>query len=91
MTDERRIGRTAESDAARLGARLYTTSEAAEHFGIDPDLISLWKARRRVTPAGLIAGRGRGGQAPLYKLEHLQPLVDAYRARHAETPESRTP
>lgn len=42
-----------------------------------------WKARGKVTPAGLVRGRGRGGLVPLYHLEELRPLAVDYLQRAA--------
>lgn len=42
-----------------------------------------WKARGKVTPAGLVRGRGRGGLVPLYRLEDLRPLAVEYLQRAA--------
>lgn len=70
--------------------RTYTTEEAAAILGVPADLISKWRHRRRVTPAGLVPGRGRGGMVPTYRLEDLRPRADAYRrrqARHADRPD----
>lgn len=66
--------------------RLVTTGEAARELGVPADLISQWRHRRRVVPAGLLRGRGRGGEQPMYWLEELRPLAEAYHARRADTP-----
>lgn len=79
-----------ERGRARTAERLVETAAAAEHFGIRPDLISKWKHEKRVTPAGMIPGRGRGGLVPLYRLDDLEPHVEAYRARLARHADSRT-
>lgn len=63
--------------------RTYTTEEAAQVLGVPADLISTWRHRKRVTPAGLVPGRGRGGLVPTYRLEDLRPLADARAARLA--------
>lgn len=63
--------------------RTYTTEEAAAKLGVPSLAIRDWKHRRRITPAGLVPGRGRGGLVPTYRLEDLQPLADAYRKRLA--------
>lgn len=68
--------------------RTYTTEEAAQELTVPADLIAKWKHRKRVTPAGLVPGRGRGGLVPTYRLEDLRPLAESYRerlARHADT------
>lgn len=63
--------------------RLVETQLAAKLLGIDEDLIAKWKHRRKVTPARILRGRGRGGQVPLYDLEDLRPLAEAYKRKQA--------
>lgn len=65
---------------------LLDTQQVAAAAGIPEAMIWTWKTRGRLMPAGLIPGRGRGGQVPLYRLSDVQPLADAYLARHADTP-----
>lgn len=60
--------------------RQVTTSEAAELLDVPADLIAKWKHRGKVVPVGMLAGQGRGGQAPLYRLDELRPLADRYHA-----------
>lgn len=71
--------------------RLLNTGEAAKALDVPAAAIADWKTRRRVTPAGLIPGRGRGGLVPLYRLADLEPLAEEYRtrvARRADTDSS---
>lgn len=63
--------------------RLLTPDQAAAALGVPAEAIAVWKARRRVMPAGLIRGRNRAGLTPLYRLTELQPLADAYLERVA--------
>lgn len=63
-----------------MTVQLVDTETAAAHFGIDSNVIRVWKARRRITPDGLVPGRGRGGMVPLYRLDSLAPLVERYLA-----------
>lgn len=67
--------------------RLLDTEAAAEALGVPASAIHTWKHRHLVTPAGMVPGRGRGGLVPLWKLDDLRPLAEAYkpRSRHAET------
>lgn len=62
---------------------LVTTEQAAFLLVVPPGVIAKWKHRGRITPVGLLRGRGvRGGQGvPLYRLEELRPLAAAYHAR----------
>ncbi len=60
--------------------RHVTTTQAAEILGIPAALISKWKHRGKVMPVGMLHGQGRGGQAPLYRLDELQPLAAQYLA-----------
>jgi hypothetical protein len=57
-----------------------TTREAAVLLDIPETVIAQWKHRGRVTPAGLLRGQGRGGLAPLYRLDELRPLAAQYHA-----------
>lgn len=54
----------------------FTTQEASRILGVPETLIAKWKHRRKITPAGYI--RGRGNNAPLYKLDEIRPLAEAY-------------
>lgn len=60
-----------------------TTEQAAAILDVPADLIAKWKHRGKVVPVGMLQGRGRGGRAPLYRLDELRPLAEAYHARHA--------
>lgn len=62
-------------------ADLVTTEQAAALLNVKASTIASWKHRRKVTPAGILRGRGRGGGVPLYKLEELQPLAAAHHER----------
>lgn len=62
--------------------RTVTTEDAAAELDVPPDLISKWKHRGDVVPAGYIPGRARGGLVPLYRLDELRPLAARYHARH---------
>jgi phage terminase Nu1 subunit (DNA packaging protein) len=57
-----------------------TTDQAAELLDVPADLISKWKHRGKVTPVGMLQGRGRGGRVPVYRLDELRPLADRYHA-----------
>lgn len=60
-----------------------TTDQAAALLEVPASVISKWRHRGKIVPVGMLAGRGRGGQVPLYRLDELRPLAEAYRARHA--------
>lgn len=60
-----------------------TTEQAAAILDVPADRIARWKYDGKVVPVGMLRGRGRGGQVPLYRLDELRPLADAYHARHA--------
>lgn len=61
--------------------RTYTTEEAAARLDVPAVRIAEWKHRGRIVPVGYL--RGRGPDVPLYRIEELQPLVDAWRRRTA--------
>lgn len=63
-----------------------TADEAAELLGVPVSVIWSWRTRQRVTPIELIRGKGRAGLVPVYDLEDLRPLAEAYRPRprHAD-------
>ncbi len=61
-----------------MNERTYTTEQAAAELGVPRSLIAKWKHRQLVTPAGFAKGRGR--DAPLYRLDELRPLADRYHA-----------
>lgn len=63
--------------------QLHTTAQAAEALGVGESLISKWRYRGLVAPAGVVPGRGRGGLQPLYWLADLRPLVERYQKRKA--------
>lgn len=63
------------------GRRLYDTQHAAQELGIPPGLIHKWKHKKLITEADSIPGTSRSGLVPLYDLEDLRPLADAYKAR----------
>jgi hypothetical protein len=63
--------------------RLLDTREAAAALGVPAAAIRDWKTRKRVIPAELLRGRGRGGRVPLWDLADLEPLAEAYKARVA--------
>lgn len=64
-------------------APLVTTEQAALILGVKAGTIAKWKHRHKVTPAGILHGRGRGGGVPLYHLEELRPLAQQYHRRLA--------
>lgn len=70
--------------------RTYTTEEAAKALGVPASAIWDWKHRRRVVPAGLVPGRGRGGLVPTYRLADLEPHAEAYRERVARRSDTRS-
>lgn len=63
--------------------RRYTAPEAAKRLNIPSARIAEWKARGKVNPVGYVPGVGVTRRQPLYRLEDLQPLADAYHARQA--------
>lgn len=66
--------------------RLYDTKQAAAELGIPALAIRTWKHRGKVIPGDFIRGSARGGLVPLYHLDDLRPLAEAYLARRADTP-----
>lgn len=64
--------------------RLVDTTEAARLLDVPRARIAEWKARGRIVPADSIPGPGASGRVPLYRLEELRPLVEAWRARRRE-------
>lgn len=66
-----------------MSEQTYTTEQAAVALDIPAKLIAQWKHRQRITPAGY--ARGRGHDAPLYRLSELEPLVQEYRDRQRDT------
>lgn len=69
------------ADALTDASKRVTTTEAAELLGVPADTISKWRQRGRVVPVGLISGRRF--DSPVYLLEELKPLAEAYYARAA--------
>jgi len=73
--------------------RLYDTRSAARELGVPPHAIAVWRNRRKVTEADSIPGPGRSGRVPLWDLEDLRPLAEAYhryvatRRRHLIAPD----
>jgi hypothetical protein len=59
--------------------RTVSPDQAAELLGVPKATIATWKHARRVTPRDWIRGRGR--RVPLYDLEDLRPLAEAYLER----------
>ena len=59
----------------------YTTQQAARRLGVPANVISKWKQRGKIYPAGYL--HGRGPDAPLYLLEELIPLANAWAKRSA--------
>lgn len=57
-----------------------TTEQAAELLDVPAVVISMWKYRGKITPIGVLHGRGRRGQVPIYRLEELKPLAERYHA-----------
>ena len=74
-----------------MTARTYSTEEAAELLGVPSSAIRNWKTRKRVTPAGLVRGRGRGGLVPTYRLEDLRAHAEAYKERVTRRAEKADP
>lgn len=69
--------------------RQVDTLEAAELLDVPPEAIRSWRKRQRIAPVGYRLGAGQGGRTPLWRLEELRPLAEAYharvRARHADS------
>lgn len=70
--------------------RLYTTRDAAAELDVPGARIRRWRHDGKVEIADSVraVGRGnRGGREPLYRLDDLRPLAEAYHARrrHTET------
>jgi transposase len=61
--------------------RTYTTEQAARRLGVPANVIAKWKHRGRIMPADYVQGRGH--KAPLYLLEELVPLANAWQRRAA--------
>lgn len=62
-------------------AKIYlTTAQAAAQLGVPEAAIRNWKTRKRIVPADVIRGSGRGGLVPLWDLEELRPLAVRYLA-----------
>lgn len=61
--------------------RDVTAEEAAALLDVPRARIDEWKHRGRIVPSGYV--RGRGPDAPLYRLEELRPLVEQWRRRTA--------
>lgn len=66
-----------------LGRQLYDTTTAAALLEVPAQRIYEWHHDRKVTEADTIPGRGRSGRAPLWDLEDLRPLAEAYHRRTA--------
>lgn len=60
---------------------LVTTEQAAQLLNVDAAAIRMWRSRGKVMPAQVVDGRGRKRLSPLYRLDDLRPLAEAYHAR----------
>lgn len=65
---------------------LYSTSQAAEVLDVPPATIRRWHREHKVEEQGRVPSRGRRGSEPLWRLQELQPMADAYHARRRNTP-----
>lgn len=63
--------------------RLYDTAEAAAELGVPAHAIAVWRNRKKIIEADSIPGPGRRGRVPLWDLEDLRPLAEAYHRRVA--------
>jgi len=61
--------------------RLYTTEDAAVALEVPAALIRKWRHRGRAMPAGMLPAPVPGGLSPLWRLDELRPLAEAYRHR----------
>lgn len=64
--------------------RDVTAREGSELFGIPIDTIRQWQSRRKLTPSGMLTGRGPTGRNALFRLSELAALVAAQHARHTK-------
>lgn len=62
---------------------LYTTAQAAATLSVPASLIRKWKHHKRAMPAGVVPAAVPGGLQPLYELDELRPLAEAYHRRRA--------
>lgn len=60
---------------------LVDTEMGARILDVPAGVIRVWRARRRVVPAQITRGRGPHRGTPLYLLDELRPLADAYHQR----------
>ncbi|GAA1909282.1 hypothetical protein GCM10009737_08140 [Nocardioides lentus] len=65
--------------------RHLTYAEAAAELDVSESLIRSWKHRGLVVPVGIQHLHQRGSrEVPVFRIEELRPLADAYHQRRAE-------
>lgn len=71
-----------ERGRRQVSERSYTTEEAAIELNVPASVIAKWKHRQKVVPVGYVKGRGR--DAPLYRLSELMPFAEEYHLTRRE-------
>lgn len=69
---------------------LHDTEQAARALGVPPQRIRAWKANGAAHPAGVMRAGVPGGLKPLWRLEELEHLAEAYHARQEHRAPRRT-
>jgi hypothetical protein len=72
-----------------VNQRLYTTSEAAVLLKVPAGRIRRWRHDEKAMPTGVIRGAVPGGEIPLWTLNELRPLAEAYHLRRTTQADAR--
>lgn len=67
---------------------LHDAEQAGAALGVPARRIRVWAREGKIEPAGMVKARVPGGRQPLYRLEEIRPLADAYRARGSTSGEA---
>lgn len=70
--------------------QLHDTEQAAAALAVPAQRIRAWKANGAAHPAGMLRAGVPGGLKPLWLLEELEPLAEAYHARQQHRAPRRT-
>ncbi|XBB66850.1 hypothetical protein ABFU82_22500 [Nocardioides sp. WV_118_6] len=60
---------------------LHNAAQAAAVLGVPARRIRVWAREGKIEPSGMVRAPVPGGQQPLYRLDEIRPLAEAYLAR----------